>query len=173
MASPSSKEFDYDLIVLGSGPAGQRAALQAAKAGKKAAVVEEYAAVGGGCVHWGTLPSKSFRESVYRYSLGSRGNLGAEREHVAPTAKDLPEMQRLLRRRDRVVSGEAQVIFDQLKRNGIAILSGKARLVGPNEIEVSGAKSVKKVSARFIFVATGARPVAPTHLAIDGKVVVD
>ncbi|MEK6579793.1 MAG: FAD-dependent oxidoreductase, partial [Bdellovibrionota bacterium] len=70
--------MQFDLIIIGSGPSGQRAALQAAKVGKKAAIVESYSAMGGGCVHFGTLPSKSFRESIYRYSLGSRGAMASE-----------------------------------------------------------------------------------------------
>src|SRR4051812_11445022 len=127
MKKPQKSEL-YDLIVIGSGPAGQRAALQGAKAGRKVAIIENYPEVGGGCVHQGTLPSKSFRESVYRYSLGSRGTLGQEGEEFGKKSrsapKSLPEMQRLLRRRDRVVSGEAQVISDQLKRNGIQIFHG-------------------------------------------------
>src|SRR4051812_5923070 len=98
----------FDLIVIGSGPGGQRAALQGAKAGKKVVIVESFAAVGGGCVHFGTLPSKSFRESVYRWSLGSRGSLGQEAEHptARPSKAELPDMARLLRRRNRVVSSE-------------------------------------------------------------------
>src|SRR4051812_46173181 len=100
MATQSSL---FDLIVIGSGPAGQRAALQGAKAGKKVAIIEELPALGGGATHLGTLPSKSFRESVYRYSLGSRGTLGQEKEHHTGVAKksELPDMSRLLRRRDR------------------------------------------------------------------------
>ncbi len=172
----SSKNFD--LIVIGSGPAGQRAALQGAKAGKKVLVIEQMPAVGGGCVHDGTLPSKSFRESVYRYSLGSRGTLGQENESASAMvggkrSKALPEMDKLLRRRDRVVSGEAQVISDQLKRNAITILQGKARVVSADEVEVRGSKGKQRFSAKFIFVAVGARPVPPASIRVDGKVVLD
>lgn len=160
----------FDLIVIGSGPAGQRAALQGAKAGKKVALVENYSAVGGGCVHWGTLPSKSFRESVYRFSLGSRGTLGNESEHHQARSKYVPpDMKRLLRRRDRVVSGESQVIFDQLKRNHITIFHGHARVVSPTEVAVEGEKGTEKLLASFIVIATGARPVSPPHVQVDGK----
>src|SRR6185437_2211726 len=106
---PSRNRETYDLIVIGSGPAGQRAALQAAKAGKKAVIIEEHGAVGGACVHAGTLPSKSFRESVYRWSLSSRGLLGQERsKHGKGRSHSLPEMKRLLQRRDRVVTNESR-----------------------------------------------------------------
>jgi NAD(P) transhydrogenase len=165
----------FDLIVIGSGPSGQRAALQGAKAGKKVAIVEDLPQMGGGAVHLGTLPSKSFRESVYRFSLGSRGTLGREKEHhIGVTKKpQLPQMSRLLRRRDRVVSDESKVILDQLKRNGIQMFHGHARLVTANDVEVTSTKGKETLTASFICIAVGARPVAPAHLAIDGKIVHD
>ena len=171
----ATQEKVFDLIVVGSGPAGQRAALQGAKAGKKVAIIEEYSDVGGGCVHFGTLPSKSFRESVYRFSMGSRGALGKEGDEkkVAPRPRTLPKMSRLLMRRDRVVSGESQVISDQLRRNGITVFTGRARLISGSEVEVVSAKSNVTLSGSFIFIAVGARPIAPAHLAIDGKTVLD
>ena len=147
------------MIVIGSGPGGQRAALQGAKAGKKIAIVEEYPAVGGGCVHYGTLPSKSFRESVYRWSMGSRNTL--------------PDMEHFLRRRDRVVSNESQIIFDQLKRNGVTIFHGKACFTNVHEIEVNSSKGKEKLSADFIVIATGARPFSPKHIEVDGEQVFD
>jgi NAD(P) transhydrogenase len=169
------QQHDFDLIVIGSGPGGQRAAVQGAKAGKRVAIVEEFKELGGGCIHFGTIPSKSFRESVYRWSLGSRGTLGQEKEHaLAVKAKDLPDMTRLLRRRDRVVESETQVIHDQLKRNGVTIYPGHARLVSPNEVEIIASKGKSsKISGDFIVIAVGARPVCPAHLGMDGKVVHD
>jgi NAD(P) transhydrogenase len=170
-------QHDFDLIVIGSGPGGQRAAVQGAKAGKRVAIIEECKQVGGGCVHLGTLPSKSFRESVYRWSLGSRGTLGQEKEHAtAVKGRELPDMARLLRRRDRVVEGETQVISDQLKRNGVMIYQGHARIVSPHEVEISGGtrkSSRERVTGEFIVIAVGARPVCPAHLGMDGKIVHD
>ncbi len=166
----------FDLVVIGSGPAGQRSALQGAKAGKKVAIIEEYKTVGGGCVHVGTLPSKSFRESVYRYSLGSQGILGQEAEHyaaVTPKKKELPEIERLLKRCERVVHGEEQVIQNQLTRNGITIFQGRAKLISTNDIEIKSDTGTVLLTASFIFIAAGARPVAPEHLTVDGKTVVD
>ncbi len=180
MASPTSSTSNLDLIVIGSGPGGQKAAMQAAKVGKKVVIIEEMSAVGGGCVHSGTLPSKSFRESVYRWSLGSRGTLGQEREHataVKASKGDLPDMGRLLRRRDRVVEGEEQVIHDQLKRNSIHVIHGRAKLLGKNDVEVTIKKgsstSTQILTAKFIVIATGARPVCQSHLGLDGKFVHD
>jgi NAD(P) transhydrogenase len=166
----------FDLIVIGSGPAGQRAALQGAKAGKKVAIVEDKI-IGGGCVHNGTLPSKSFRESVYRWSLGSRGTLGQESEHPQAISKrkqlELPDMSRLLRRRNRVVSEESQIVFDQLKRNDVTVYQGRARLLSQNDVEVESKKGKEKLTASVIIVAVGARPVSPPHLPVNGQTVLD
>src|SRR5476651_112068 len=117
-------EEQFDLVVIGSGPGGQRAAVQAAKAGKKVALIEKYEKMGGGCVHWGTLPSKSLRESVYRWSLGSKGILGRMDQNgfvcdLAP--EELPDMMRLMRRKERVVEIEDKIIDEQLSRNKIQI----------------------------------------------------
>ncbi len=171
MSNPAEPHFDFDLIVIGSGPAGQRAALQGSKAGKRVAIVEEYNLVGGGCVHFGTLPSKSFRESVYRFSLGSRGTLGQEAEHHDKPERRhaLPDMSRLLRRKERVVSGESQVIYDQLKRNQIEMIPGRGRFVGLNAIEVGG----RTITGAFIFIGVGARPVSPPNIPVDGRVLHD
>ncbi|MDR3608720.1 MAG: Si-specific NAD(P)(+) transhydrogenase [Oligoflexia bacterium] len=166
----------FDLIVIGSGPAGQRAALQGAKIGKTVAIIEELPALGGGCVHFGTLPSKSFRESVYRWSLGSRGTLGNESEHSQKVSKkigELPDMQRLLRRRNRVVSEEAKIVYDQLKRNHVSIYHGHAKLLSPTEVEIQSKKGIEKLSAKVVIIAVGARPVAPEHLEVDGERVHD
>lgn len=166
----------FDLVVIGSGPAGQRAAIQGAKAGKRVAIIEEYDRRGGACVHWGTLPSKSFRESVYRYSLSSRGSLGQEKEHHVAIRKkrdELPDFRRLVRRAERVVDGEAAVIDHQLARNGVKLINGKAKLVGTHEIEVEGERGKELLKTSVIIIATGARPVAPSHISVDGKQVHD
>lgn len=165
----------FDLIVIGSGPAGQKAAIQGAKAGKRVAIVEN-GTIGGGCVHVGTLPSKSLRESVYRYSLSSRGSLaamsgGSEAKAEARTTrrKALPDMRRLMHRRDRVVRGEESVITDQLKRNGVRIFKGQARLVSATAVQVG----TERLEAPYLILAVGARPVAPPHLPTDDKVILD
>jgi NAD(P) transhydrogenase len=184
----SSSLSEYDLVVVGSGPGGQRAALQGAKFGHKVAIIERYG-IGGACIHQGTLPSKSFRESIYRYSLGSRGVLGREADEKAKGGKKalvIPEMKRLLQRRTRVVEGESQVIRDQLKRNGIDVITGEATFVAADgsagvQIDVITRKSryerargkPRRLRAGKVVIAVGARPVAPTHLEVDEKVVHD
>jgi len=171
----------YDLIVIGSGPAGQRAALQGAKSGKKVALVDSGALVGGACVHFGTLPSKSFRESVYRYSLGSRGVLGSTGDEADKGKKKknfrMPEMKRLLRRKDRVVQGETQVISDQLKRNHVRVYQGHAKFINSHELEIESKKgrdlTHETITGEIIIIAVGSRPVSPAHLEVDDKCVFD
>jgi len=171
----------YDLIVIGSGPAGQRAALQGAKSGKKVALIDAGAAVGGACVHFGTLPSKSFRESVYRYSLGSRGVLGLTSDEAEKgknkKAFRMPEMSRLLKRKERVVQGETQVISDQLKRNHIRLYQGHARFLSSHELEIESKKgrdtTHETITGEIIIIAVGARPISPAHLEVDDKFVFD
>ncbi|NDD90894.1 FAD-dependent oxidoreductase, partial [bacterium] len=168
----------YDLIVIGSGPAGQKAALQGARAGKRVALVDDLPMLGGGCLHWGTMPSKSFRESVYRWSLSSRGTLGRESEHVGRAAGriQLPDMKRLLKRKERVVQDEAKVIREKFEAHGIRVYLGRARFTSAHDIEVhpraSGKKgTIQNIAGSTIIVATGARPVS--RFPVDGKVVLD
>ncbi len=165
--------LNFDLIVIGSGPGGQKAALQAAKIGKKVALIEEYSAVGGGCVHVGTLPSKSFRESVYRWSLGSQGRLGQETLRSTRKKPKLPDIKRLLRRKDRVVSVESQIVFDQLKRNRVQLFHGRGKLISPHEVEVLSKKGTVRLKAPFLILAVGARPTSPDHIPVNGKNILD
>ncbi len=163
-----------DMIVIGSGPAGQRAALQAAKAGKKVLIVEDCGALGGGCVHTGTLPSKSFRESVYRWSLSSRGSLGTEGENPEMQAVvELPDISRLMKRVERVVTSEEKIIADQLKRNKITIKLGRATFLSANQVEVASSEGKQVFEAKFVVIAVGANPVTPSHLPIDGTHIFD
>ena len=160
----------YNLIVIGSGPAGQKAALQGAKAGKAVAIIEEYPSVGGWCTHSGTLPSKSFRESVYRYSLSSRGSLSQEWNHQKKSKPSaLPDMKRLLERKDRVVENESQIVDDQLERNHVKILYGRAKITGLHEISLGK----RKYQADFIVIAVGARPAPPSKFTVDQKHIFD
>ena len=169
---PNPASTSYDLIVIGSGPAGQRAAVQGAKVGKRVCVIERHSPIGGACVHWGTIPSKSFRESVYRYSLGSRGVLGQETRGKSVHRK-LPDMKRLLQRRDRVVHDEAKVIHHQLGRNKVEMISGHARLVGPRTVEVRSGKTVHTLEGQFIILALGSSPACPPHIQLDGALIHD
>ncbi len=167
--------MQFDLIVIGSGPAGQKAALQAAKAGKKVAMIVGDLGLGGGCVHNGTLPSKSFRESVYRFSLRSRGALGQEMGtwEKSDQKEVLPDIKRLLSRRDRVIDIEMQVIADQLSRNNVMVVQGMARFLNPGEIQVEDSGKTRILRASKFIIAVGSRPISPPHLKCDGKVLFD
>ena len=176
--------YNFDLIVIGSGPGGQKSAVQAAKLGKKVALIEEYSAVGGGCVYFGTLPSKSFRESVYRWASRSQGTLGLELSldgassgsTSSSDSNERPSMQRLLKRKERVVKNEAKIVFDQLNRNGVKIFHGRGRLTDKNTVEIVSLQADKKnekITAEIIILATGSRSSHPAHILIDGKKVLD
>jgi NAD(P) transhydrogenase len=161
------EQYDVDLVVIGSGPGGQRAAVQAAKSGKKVALIERSQWMGGACVHYGTLPSKSLRESVYRYSLGSRGILGRMDQGafvVDMTPAELPDMTRLMRRKEKVIANESGIVDEQMKRNRVQIFRGSGRFVGDHEIEVEHPdKSVSRLHTKFAVIAVGARPVKPPY----------
>lgn len=153
---------EYDLVVIGSGPGGKGAALQAAKSGKSVAVIEKYDRLGGGCVHWGTLPSKSLRESAYRWSLGSKAGTG------------LPDMERLMRRKERVIDKESEHVYHQLTKNHIQLYRGEGRFAGGHAVEVVHADgSISQLVAKRVVIAVGAQPVAPSYCKVDGVKVFD
>lgn len=171
------EQYEFDLVVIGSGPGGQRAAVQAAKSGKKVALIEKSEHMGGACVHYGTLPSKSLRESVYRWSLGSKGILGRMDQASFMcdlTPSELPDMVRLLRRKDRVVSNESAIVDEQLKRNKVQVFRGYGRFAGDHLVEVDHAdQTVSTLNAAFAVIAVGSNPVSPGYAKIDGKKILD
>ncbi|HEY5791715.1 MAG TPA: FAD-dependent oxidoreductase, partial [Chthoniobacterales bacterium] len=106
--------YEFDLVCIGSGPAGQRAAVQAAKLGKKVAVIEKQTCIGGVCIETGTIPSKTFREAVRRLYAQTSFGQGAE----APR-RQRPTMPQLLAQVDRVVQKESEGVRDALNRNDV------------------------------------------------------
>ncbi len=165
----------FEFVVIGSGPAGQKAAVQAAKAGKKVALIEGHSEVGGACLHYGTLPSKSIRESIYRFSLSTSGNLRHDIDHsTVPEISALPDWARILRRRKRVIAAECEVVTHQLARNKIQLFTGWAKFISPHEVEVRASDGSTQIirGDRFL-IAAGANPCAPKMFNIDGKVVHD
>ena len=156
---------DFDLLVLGSGPAGQKAAIQAAKLGRRAAVVERRRVVGGVCVNTGTIPSKTLREAVIHLTgLAHRSHYGQSYR-----VKEGITIQDLFWRTQRVIQKEIDVINDQLTRNHVTVLCGAARFVDPHTLEVDG----RCVSADKIVVATGTRPVRPSSVEFDDLRIID
>jgi NAD(P) transhydrogenase len=162
--------FDYDLLVIGSGPAGQKAAVQGAKLGKRVGMVERRHMVGGVCVNTGTIPSKTLREAVmYLTGLSQREMYGASyRVKNDITMEDLGE------RTKRVIAREIDVIRDQLQRNHVTLLSGSARFVDEHTLSLAydtGAE--ERVSAANIVIAVGTRPTRPAQVEFDDLTVID
>jgi NAD(P) transhydrogenase len=158
--------FDYDLICIGSGPAGQRAAVQAAKLGKRVAVIEKQRCVGGVCIETGTIPSKTFREAVRSFSapaFGARGDAGPRQR---------PTMAQLLERVGSVIRREGDVVEDQLARNDIALVRGGASFMEPHALRVESAEGVRVLSADYILIGVGARPAQPHDVSPDGSTVI-
>ena len=156
--------YDYDLICIGSGPAGQRAAVQAAKLGKKVAIVERKEIVGGVCVNTGTIPSKTLREAILHFSgIQQRAFYGA-----SYIVKDDLKIGDILGRCNMVITREIDVIRSQLHRNGIALLGGEASFTGPHELDIKSATGgVNHLDAEFIVIATGTTPSVPPNVTLD------
>src|SRR6266851_9697874 len=123
---------EYDLVVIGSGPAGQKGAICAAKMGKKVAIIDRKKSVGGVCVHTGTIPSKTLREAVL-YLSGFRQRTFYGRGYVV---KDRIAMSDLTFRAQSVMAREVEVIKAQLRRNYVATFEGEARFIDPTTIEI-------------------------------------
>jgi NAD(P) transhydrogenase len=162
--------YDFDLVCIGSGPAGQRAAVQAAKLGRRAAVVERRICLGGVCVDTGTIPSKTLREAVVAFATAGRhprgsGGLGGGARAARPTAAEL------LARVQQVVAREIEVVEHQLGRNDVAILHGEASFADPHTLLVRSDGVVRTVTAAQILIAVGTRPAEPPGVAADGEMV--
>jgi NAD(P) transhydrogenase len=159
---------DYDLLVIGSGPAGQRAAIQAAKLRRKVALVERRRHLGGVSVNTGTIPSKTIREAVmYLTGLGQRGIYGQDYR-----VKDEIDIADLAMRTRQVVERERSVIRDQLVRNHVALFEGTASFASPHEIRVADGGE-RRLTADKIVIATGSEPAHPKDVAFDGRTILD
>ncbi len=155
----------YDLAVIGSGPAGQRAAIQAAKLGKRVVVAERAPTVGGAGINTGTIPSKALREAVlYLTGASKRGLFGATHR-----VKQRVAIEDLTAVTAQVIQNETQLVHRQFHRNEIDILWGTARFVGPHEIAVVGEESVTSVHAETFVIATGSRPARPESVPFDDE----
>lgn len=160
----------YDLVVIGSGPAGQKAAVQAAKLSKRVALIEKAPQLGGTSLNTGTLPSKTLKDTIeYLQGLGRRGlpQLGAE----LTRRLTLPD---LMARKDQVIETEIKVVGDQLRRNKIEILQGIASFIDPHTVRVTRLDgAVDQIRASVIVLATGSRPRRPAEISFDDVIVCD
>ena len=159
---------EFDLFVIGTGPAGQRAAVQAAKLGKSVGICERREVVGGVCINTGTIPSKTFREAVlYLTGFQQRGTYGADHP-----LRETITMQDLLGRVDLVIRRETQVIRDQMRRNRVRLIAGEASFTGPRELIVRGAQETVTVRADHVVIAVGTVPATPPDVQTDGETVI-
>lgn len=160
-------DFDYDLLVIGSGPAGQRAAIQAAKLDKRVAIAERKAVVGGVCINTGTIPSKTLRETVLHLSgYRERGLYGA-----SYTVKQNITMADLLFRTDHVISHEIDVTRHQLLRNRVELFPAEASFVDPHTVRLSDVvgHGWRDVTAAYVVLATGTAATRDAHIPFDGQ----
>jgi NAD(P) transhydrogenase len=163
-------ERDYDILVIGSGPAGQKAAIQAAKLDRRVGIVERDDMIGGVCTNTGTIPSKALREAVFYLSGMSQREIYGTSYRVKSnvTIGDLAE------RTDRVISQEINVIRHQLQRNHVDLLPGTARFVDPHTVHIAGdGVPDRQASAESIIVAVGTKPVRPANVAFNDRTVID
>ncbi|MBE0606222.1 MAG: Si-specific NAD(P)(+) transhydrogenase [Deltaproteobacteria bacterium] len=159
----------YDLVVIGSGPAGQRAAVQAAKLGRRVALVERRQVVGGVCIHTGTIPSKTLREAIlYLTGYAQHTVYGA-----SYAVKQNIEAGDLKVRVDHVIQREIDVVLSQLRRNGVEVIHGQAAFAGPHEVAVSGPQYDGTLHGEVIVLAVGTTPAPPSGIDCDDRVLVD
>jgi NAD(P) transhydrogenase len=159
----------FDLIVIGSGPAGQRAAIQGAKSGKRVAVVEKREVLGGACINTGTIPSKTLREAVMHLSGYQYQSIYGMNYRV----KEKITMADLSFRVQHVIKTEVDVTQAQLSRNNIEVLFGTASFMGPNQIKVVNSKGLSEYEAGVIVIATGTRPADSPKVPINGTTIVN
>jgi NAD(P) transhydrogenase len=160
-------EYDYDLLVIGSGPAGQRAAIQAAKLNKRVAVVERKTILGGVCINTGTIPSKTLREAVLHLSGYREHNLYG----ASYTVKQNITMADLLYRTDHVIQHELDIVRHQLQRNRVELISAEASFVDPNTVQLKyvDGRGWRDVSAARIVIAAGTTATRSDRIPLDGK----
>ena len=159
----------YDLAVIGTGPAGHHGAIQAAKVGKKVVVIEERDRVGGGAATTGTVPSKSLREAVLHLT-GLRKRVFYGTDYMVK--QDLT-LQDLVSTTDHIIRAQTAVFQNQLRRNGVQLVHGKARFEGPHRIVVDSERGQEALEADVILIAVGSRPAHPPDLSFDGRKILD
>lgn len=160
----------FDLVVIGSGPGGQKAAIAGAKLGKRVALVERAKElVGGVCLHTGTIPSKTMREAILHLTGWRQRDVYQEqyRSRKSITMDDLRQKLQQVSRR------EWDVIQDQFDRNGIETFCGEASFVDQHTVEVLGADGPVMLEADKVLLAPGTKPARPSHIPFDGRTVFD
>ena len=166
----ASAERSYDVLVLGAGPAGHKAAIQAAKSGKRVCIVDRDPSAGGECVQRGTIPSKTLRESAC-YLIGLRARSEGVIDAAVPAQTKVAS---LMRRLKSVRASHERYLGEQLERNGIERVRGRARFLSPEVVEVRAPDgSARRIRAEVILIATGSRPRHPANVPVDHEHVLD
>jgi NAD(P) transhydrogenase len=163
--------LNYDLIVLGSGPGGQKAAIAAAKLGKSVAIIERGRTLGGVCVNTGTIPSKTLREAVlYLTGMAQRDLYGASYR-----VKDKITPADLLARTQHVIGKEVEVVRAQLVRNGVDLYNGNGRFIDEYTVAVEDPNRAERIeiTGSHIIIATGTKPARPVGVEYDDHRVLD
>ena len=160
--------MELDLLVIGSGPGGQRAAIQAAKLGKRVAVAERRNRLGGVSIHTGTIPSKTLRQATLE-QLATRPLDVLDPTRVEETEQEA--IQQLLDRAAAVVAAETQITREQFRRNRVGLLQGAATFVDANTVHIEG--SDEPVKASRIVIAVGTRPARPASVEFDDRTIID
>lgn len=159
----------YDLVVIGSGPAGQRAAIQGAKTGKRVALIERREVIGGVCINTGTIPSKTMREAVLHLSGYNYQNIYG----VSYRVKEKITMGDLAFRVQHVIKTEIDVTQAQLSRNGIEVMTGIASFKDPHTVAVTNSRGASELTGEVIVIATGTKPATSPKVAINARTIIN
>ena len=165
MSTPTA----FDLVIIGAGPAGQKAAIQGAKSGKRVALLERERGIGGSCVYRGTIPSKTLRESALHLDRLHRASAAFEFS-LKPDA----EISSLLSRLEEVVQTHDTYMSKQLRRNGISLFHGRARFLNDRTVEMQTVDGARQhFTANHFVIATGSRPRNPQEIPVDHEHILD
>ena len=159
----------FDIIVIGSGPAGQRAAIQGAKCGRRVAVIEQREIVGGACVNTGTIPSKTMREAVMHLSGFQYQGIYGSNYHV----KEKILMADLGFRVKQVIKTEVDVTQAQLTRNGVEVIMGRAGFLDPTHVRVESTRGQTDLEAPIVIITTGTKPSTSPTVPLNGRTIVN
>ncbi|MFZ5502369.1 MAG: Si-specific NAD(P)(+) transhydrogenase [Pseudomonadota bacterium] len=162
--------MDYDILIIGSGPAGQHAAWQAARMGKRAAIIERKPKIGGAGLQTGTIPSKALREVAYQLCRSG----GMRQSLVLDARSRYGLLADAMRRKQAVIAQQESVILQRLLSSGVALIPGSAAFVDAHTLQITDVSGkTRNLTAQVIVLATGSRPRRPTHIPFDKKTVLD
>ncbi len=160
---------EYDLVVIGSGPAGEKGAAQAAWFGKKVALIERHRVLGGACVNTGTIPSKTLREAALQLSGFRRREVFG----IDLAVRDDGTLAQLMSRKNQVVEQQWELIDDNLERHNVDRFYGTARFVSPRELVVQRGDEEESITGKVILIATGSSPYRPEMIPFDDTSIFD